>query len=172
MSRNSSWPAGNPRHKAGHMNAPSCAGSKLVKTLADRAVPHMSQSQFCAPIDKSVRQRLGSELFIDDHRPAARPSTAKQPCSPSSSCPRPLDRKATSSPRVTNRRLFTGDAPDQKSITSRLKFCAEITSPRISQRPTVSEGSLGPHITDGDPVPAPDPSGRVRSSLGIDDVEP
>lgn len=32
------------------MNAPSCAGSRFEKALADRAVPHMSQTQFWTPI--------------------------------------------------------------------------------------------------------------------------
>jgi hypothetical protein len=38
------------------MTAPSCAGSKFEKTLADRAVPHMRQSQISPEIDNQLRR--------------------------------------------------------------------------------------------------------------------
>lgn len=50
-SRISSWPAvKGPRQQAGHMTAPS-EGRLRRKNLANRAVPHMSQTPIPVPID-------------------------------------------------------------------------------------------------------------------------
>jgi hypothetical protein len=86
VSRISSWPAvREPRQQAGHMTAPS-EGRLHRKNLANRAVPHMSQSQFWTPIPRL----RGSILQAERHDG---PGSAVTPTSdvtwPPVSSPRP-----------------------------------------------------------------------------------